>query len=342
MIKAIKYIILLCISVFCFTFTNCSKDNIDIDIINDVTIDNEDSDNKEDSGNQSDSDNSSSSDNSALNNEVTLSANILSMITKASSTSPIGTDRYVDVYVYTSNQYYNTYHYISSVEGSLTPTLGSSEMTLPSGAYAFYTAGVNTVGINVPEFDNNITTKLSNGIDYVWTSKMIVVTDESQDVNLVLNHRCIQIVIQVEMNNITLDTSTKPTMTITPSDSSECEWDFTTGKITSATSLSSTTRNMGVTVSTSTDTMIIGQFIMLPLSYSDSITTQFNLILGTENVTRTYSTKLPVYQNEFTAGNSYIYNLELSTAGITFNNVDITNWVDVTVNQEPIIPTQIN
>ena len=274
--QAIKYITFLCIAAFCLTLTNCSKDDIGIDIKNDIIIDNENSDNKDNSGN---SDNSGSSDNSGTDSgsdhEVTLSANILSMLTKASSTSPIGTNRYVDAYVYTSGHYYDTYHYISSSSGTLSPTHGSTEMILPTGTYTLYTPGVNTAGIAVPTFQNNATSDLANATDYIWTTKTIVVTDQSQTVDLVLNRCAIQVVIQIELDSVTLDTSTTPTMTITPPDSSDCSWNLTSGKITAATSLSSTTASMGVTVSTSTDTVIVGQLIMLPLSSSDSITYTF-------------------------------------------------------------------
>ena len=159
--------------------------------------------------------------------------------------------------------------------------------------------------------------------------------------------------IKLLIDSVTLDLSTTPTMSITASDTVNSAWYILSGEIEPVTSINSSFRSMGVTVQSSSDTVMYGQLIMLPLQYSDSLTTQFNVTTqtgsGSSAVTnaRTYEAKLPTYLGSqsyqgFMPGNCYIYYLKLTTSGIEFINVDITNWVDITVNQTPIIPSQIN
>ena len=172
-------------------------------------------------------------------------------------------------------------------------------------------------------------------------------------VDVTFSHCCTQIMIKLLIDSVTLDLSTTPTMSITASDTVNSSWYILSGEIAPVTSINSSFRSMGVTVQSSSDTVMYGQLIMLPLQYSDSLTTQFNVTTqtgsGSSAVTnaRTYEAKLPTYLGSqsyqgFMPGNCYIYYLKLTTSGIEFINVDITNWVDITVNQTPIIPSQIN
>ena len=66
------------------------------------------------------------------------------------------------------------------------------------------------------------------------------------------------------------------------------------------------------------------------------------MILDRETTARSYHVSVPYYSGNFTEGNSYVYTLELTQSGIEFIDVEIDNWVDVTVNSTPIIPSQVS
>ena len=220
-------------------------------------------------------------------------------------------------------------------------------MNLATGSYVFYTPAVNTKNVRVPAFTNGTATSISNKTDYVWSTKSLAVTGGTdQQVDLSLSHSCVQIVIQVLSSNVTLNTSIVPTISITPSTvNSSSTWNLTTGVINPSTSISTST-DMGVTLSTSSDTLFMGQIIMLPLIYSDDLTADFSVTMKDESTARNYTAQLPVYTNTdsikaFRAGYSYIYKLELTRQCITFSDVSIINWVDINATGQPIVPSQV-
>ena len=189
--------------------SGCSKDDININIKNDIT------DSGGNSGNNSNNNSGSSKDSTSTGtseSNIYLSANLLSMITKA-GTTPIQANRYVDVYVYTSGNFLSTYHYVSG-NGVLDPESGTSQITLPTGTYYFYFPGINTAGIRVPTDD---TSDLSNGVDYIWSEKRVIVTSGTdQQVDVTFSHCCTQVMIKLLIDSVTLDLSTTPTMYLQP------------------------------------------------------------------------------------------------------------------------------
>ena len=78
---------------------------------------------------------------------------------------------------------------------------------------------------------------------------------------------------------------------------------------------------------------------MVPLKVdeeSDLIYT-FQVKLNSELYARTYKANLPVYENYMEPGYSYTYIVTLNSDTITFNNVTISPWIDVTIEDQPIV-----
>ena len=326
----------------------CTKDDVGININNNIQETENESGNNTNNNSNPDNPGTTPTDTTTTKTtaDIYFEADVLSMVTRTNSSDPIQTDRFLDIYVYTGGNFTKTYPYQSSSLGVLSSLTGSP-MSLATGSYVFYTPAVNTKNIRVPAFTNGTATSLSNKTDYVWSTKLLAVTGGTdQQVDLSLSHSCVQIVVQVLSNNVTLNTNVTPSISITPSTvNSSSTWDLTTGVITPSTSISTAT-DMGVTLSTSSDTLFMGQVIMLPLIYSDDLTANFAIMMEGESTTRQYTAQLPVYTNTdnvkaFRAGYSYIYKLELTSQGITFSDVTIINWIDINATGQPIVPSQV-
>ena len=148
---------------------------------------------------------------------------------------------------------------------------------------------------------------------------------------------CAQVVVKVDTaNSVSISSCTG--MTITPTNYTNSTWSLLTGEITTSTTLSSDSVAMGVTI---TSGEIVAQYIMVPYSGTTNLSCSFTLTLSGETNPRSYHVSLPYYAQYFTAGNAYVYTLELTRSGVEFIDVQIDNWVDVTVNSTPIIPSQV-
>lgn len=331
--KKFKTYMLLCMIFSGIFFSSCSKDTITINIGSDPNEENSSS------GNGSTNGGSTTGDSTKLGT-VYFNADILSMITKA-STSPISTNRYVTIYAYNGGSLAKSKMYVSKSAGTLTP-VEVPDLSLNVGNYLLYAPGVNTPNTQVPVFANGTYTQLANNMDYIWWTKSVTVNASNQTVDMTLSHCCSQILIKLRASGDTI--SNMSSMTITPSNTSNSSWDLTTGVITPATSLG-TSAAMGI--SNVGDSIYYGQITMLPLTLSTgNLTATFTVSLN-GGAARTYQASLPVYQSStaatpaFTPGNCYIYDLLISQSGIIIGSVNVTNWVDVTVTNEPIIPSQI-
>ena len=80
---------------------------------------------------------------------------------------------------------------------------------------------------------------------------------------------------------------------------------------------------------------------MIPLKMSGNLGIQFNAQLDDNNINRAYEANLPIYNNDMIAGRSYHYFLNLVGTVVTVGNVYVDNWVPVTANNSPIIPSEI-
>ncbi len=330
-----KSYLLLCMIFSVVFLGGCSKDTITINIGSDPSGENGSSGSGSGSGNGG----STTGDSTKLGT-VYFNADILSMITKA-STSPISTNRYVTIYAYNGGSLAKSKMYVSKSAGTLTP-VEAPDLSLNVGNYVLYAPGVNTANTQVPVFANGTYTQLTNNVDYIWWTKSVTVNASNQTVDMTLSHCCSQILIKLRSSGDTI--SSMASMTITPSSTSNSSWDLTTGIITPATSLGAPAP-MGI--SNAGDSVYYGQITMLPLTLSSGdLEASFTISLN-GGPARNYQATLPVYKSSstatpaFTPGNCYIYDLLISQSGIIIGSVNVTNWVDVTVTNEPIIPSQI-
>lgn len=315
----------------------CSKDDINI------SVGNEQGQNTGGSGG-SDSTSGNNTDSTKTKAKLFFDANVYDLFTKIASMSPIAEGRYVTVYAYNGSSLVTSVMYESETAGTLTPAGTSTDpMTLTTGTYSLYAPGVNTpAGTAVPVFSGTtLSSGLQNNTDYIWWGKTgLVVEGSSQNLEMNLQHCCIQVVIQlINSDGVTL--SGTPTMSITPSATGTNVWTLTNGTISPSTSLATTYMSMNATSSTSNSiTSYYGQVIMMPLQMTGNMTAKFTITVNGQS--RDYQVLLPVYQNNMQAGYSYRYQVEFSNNEVTFNNtVNVISWVPVDATNTPIIPSQI-
>ena len=326
------------------TIYSCSKDDISIN------VGNEQSQNSGGGSSSTDSTGNGSGNgtgtDAAEQSKLFFNAAVYDMLTKAASTSPIGVGRYATIYAYNGTAKVTSVQYESKEQGYLNPLSAADTMSLATGTYTLYGAGVNYPTMTtVPVFSGTSVSGLETNVDYIWTSyPNLVVKNVSQNVSLNFTHSCTQVVIaMMDPNNLISATAT-PTMTMTPSSNTSNTWNLIDGKISYSTTIASNQVNMPVAKNTTQgkNPVYYGQLIMMPLETSaDSLIAKFNVTVN--SVANNYEVKLPVFQGELEAGNAYVYYVEFTEAGVTFNNtVTVTNWVTVDVNKgTPIIPTQI-
>ncbi len=325
--------------------SSCSKDDIVINLTypQNNTGDNTD---KDDSSSNNGNNNSGSGtdtggSSSSNKNKATLffRADVMNLSTTNTGTSEIGVNRNVMINAYNkAGDLETSVAYTSNSSGSLTPNSGSA-MKVPTGVYSLYAAGVNTEKAAIPAFNSSgVATSLENQMDYIWWGNSdYSVNDTISTISMNMKHCGIQVVVSIlAEDSITINSVSG--MSITPADVSGCSWNLKSGTITQATSLTTSTATMGVA---STSSSYVGQIIMLPIKASGDFTVSFDVTINGESTPRSYSAQLPIYEGNMTAGNSYKYTVKLYESEIVVGGVYIINWVSVTANQTPIIPSEI-
>lgn len=270
---------------------------------------------------------------------VQFRANIESSgFTKSISVYPM--DKFATIFAFSanSNSFANPLNrvvYKSLTAGDLAPAIANKPMYLPNGNYNLYAVStLSSQNIN-PNFSDGISpSKLSNGIDYLWWGqKNTSIAASKVTVPITFSHSCTQIVFKINNGNgVTINKMLKAT--ITPSATANSTMALNTGIITPATTLG-TAVAMGVNE-------MVAQYIMLPLSYTGSLTATFSLLINSESVSRSYSVNVPVPGSGYEAGKSYLYSAVINANEITFNPVSIIDWIPVDETGTLLYPNQIN
>lgn len=379
--KKMYGIILSMLMLTLLTLTNCSKDDININLqstnINNpdgTGGDNSGGNNNNNGGDNNGGDNNGGGDSGTSKLKVYFRAGVVhspqytdftattSSTTSSSTYSNIGVGRYVNISAFNNdNITVQAKGYTSSTAGTLSPT-DNTQISLSSGTYDIYAAGVNVpAGTAVPTFTFGSTgsatcSSLENGIDYIWASNPnftpSTTNSESNNIYLKMTHCCAQIIVNLTAaTGITINDT--PTFNITPSSTSGISWNLSTGVITASKALGGATA-MSVGAGTSTDATTSnaynGQLTMLPLaSISTGMTCTFSVTINGESTARNYQLTIPPYDGSagggdggYAAGYSYTYNLELDLNEVTFNatnSVQVKNWQVVSISGV-IIPSQ--
>ncbi len=325
---------LIGIAIAGFNLTGCSKDNIDINIENTIG-------NKTDpNGNSSGGNSGDTTSTATKQTKMLYTADLISLQTKATTTSEFPANRLVTIFAYSAGTKVTSQEYTSgTTAGTLSPSNGT-DMQLATGTYSLYSVGINKATTTPPAFTSSTSMNVINGTDYIWwsTTGVVIEGQGSYSQKVTYEHCCAQIVVKVDTAN-SVSIASCSGMTITPTNDTNSTWNLLTGDIATSTTLSSDSVAMGVTIALGE---IVSQYIMVPYSGTTNLSCSFTLILDGESTARSYHVSLPYYSGNFTAGNSYVYTLELTQSGIEFIDVEIDNWVDVTVNSTPIIPSQVS
>lgn len=307
-------------------FNSCTKNR------NDIVIDLGDINN----GNENGKDTTSSN---KPNNLISFSASVES-VTQSKSMTALPANRYSMIWAYDANKpmangIINRTLFKSEKPGTLSPV--SNPMYLPNGNYNFYSVTTNSSINQNPNFNTDTgisTSNLSNGIDYLWWGNPNVsILTTTVNIPIIYSHCATQVVIKlVAGNGIVLNSQTAAT--ITPSNPANLTMNLKTGVINPATSLDSKTAAMGVS-------NFVSQFTMLPLSMSGKITTTFTVLINNESTPRVYTVNIPVPSGGLAPGKSYLYKAIVNANEITFDSVNVIDWIIVDEQGTPLYPTQI-
>ncbi len=343
--KAISFSYCAAIALFVMMgFSSCSKDDIDVNITWTEDSSQGSSSDKDNNGGSSDNNGSGGSGTDSGGStagkekiDMFFKANVRGVFAVSSALKPIAADRDIMIDAYSAGHRVASQSYTSTASASLTSANGDT-LSLASGTYDLYAVGINAANERVPAFNSSgVCSSLFNQTDYIWWSDLnYTPTYPSSTITLNFQHCATQVVVYVSPGSgITVDRVSE--MTITPSNTSGCTWNLLTGVITPATSLSTTVAAMGVAQASG---QFVGQVIMLPLKMSGNMTLKFNALLGGETVARSYSAELPIFENNLEAAHSYKYTVSLYEDKVIINSVNIIDWISVTANNTPIIPTQ--
>ncbi|MGL5785739.1 MAG: fimbrillin family protein [Bacteroidales bacterium] len=270
---------------------------------------------------------------------VLFNASVESLVSSKAMTA-LSSGRYAMIWAYNadlplSSGLNNRVSYKSETAGVLTPV--SNPMYLPDNTYNFYSVATNSTTNQNPNFDSQTgisSSTLSNGIDYLWwNSTRVAITSSTVNIPIIYSHCATQIVIKLYAGN-GVQLNTQSAATITPSDNKASKMNLTTGVITPSTSLSSQSVKMGVS-------NFVSQYTMLPLTMSGNLTATFTVTINNETKPRVFSVKVPVPSGNLSPGKSYLYKAVVNANEITFNSVDVIDWIVVDEEGTPLYPTQI-
>ena len=332
MYKKLQILLLfIAVSIVALLMNSCAKDSININM--EFPLDN--------GSNNSGSNNNSNTkpndgDSTKIKSTIYYNADIIGIAINQENKQQIEAGREAIINAYDGSTLVSSKVY-KSTTGALTPT-DDVQMTLPTGTYALYSAGVNTENVTVPTFNSDgLATSLQNQYDYIWWSESgFVPTYPSSVIQIDYKHCCIQVVVFVSGEGVTINNISD--MKITTSTTNNISWNLFTGAIGPSQSISTSYTAMGIA---SIKSGYAGQIIMLPLKMSGNLGIQFNAQLDDNNINRAYEANLPIYNNDMIAGRSYHYFLNLVGTVVTVGNVYVDNWVPVTANNSPIIPSEI-
>lgn len=220
--------------------------------------------------------------------------------------------------------------YTTATVGILTGVEGY-KMYLPNGIYYFYAISNNS-SVTPAKFINERSEPLSNGIDYLWASnKLQDVTSTQVSMPILFQHSATQVVFKISAGSgIKLDKLVSATITPT---NPGATMDMITGEITSSTTYSTGTVNMGVNGFTA-------QYIMLPLKTSAAMPLTLQVLADGENTPRTYNVNVPLPDGELSGGNSYVFSAVIDGNSVSFPNVEVLNWTEVDETGKPLYPSQ--
>lgn len=259
--------------------------------------------------------------------------------TKTTGSAPIQTSRYINIYLFSAvnTKYMNSY--VSKTAGTLTPL--DSALFVPVGSYNMYAVGINRAATGVPVFSaEGYSTNLAYNQDYIWWA-----TYNQTPVYPVTNyeiefrHCFTQVVFDLNIpDDITINNI--ESFSITPSVIDTVSWSLYYGNIGPVSGFSSDTLSMNY--SSSAKNSYVTQAMMPPVKVSSTTYMDYNfrIKINNEIAARIYQTKIPVYQNEFKAGYTYKYNLNMQVDTVTIADVNIVNWIDIDGSSKPILPTE--
>lgn len=308
--KKIEFLISgLIFSLIIFFFPGCIKDHMVVEITNSETYD---------------------------SSYVYFTGTVNDLVTRT-GVSALSQNRYVEIYTYSNNEYYNNTSYITNSPGVLTPT-DNQNLLLFNGIYSFYMVSVGNKSQYPPNFNtNNIIGDLQNGIDYLSYNVIAQNIRYNTNIPIVFNHCCTQIVVDFIPKK---DNSGKPELTIdsvryvtiTPSNPSGITMNLFTGQITASKSIVNSKIEMP-------NNELTCQQIILPLDYNGNLTVEFQAFINGSTNPIAYKAELSTVNGKLAAGLSYNYEIEMQQNGNTIAYyVNVYDWTIIDEFGRPLTP----
>ena len=83
----------------------------------------------------------------------------------------------------------------------------------------------------------------------------------------------------------------------------------------------------------------ICQQILLPLSYSGSLSMDFQAYINGSSTPMSYTVGIPLINSQLAAGSSYTYKVFVNEDKVTIANATVNPWTEVNETGNPLTPT---
>ena len=244
-------------------------------------------------------------------------------------------DRFVTVYTFQNMaDDIATISYETLTSGVLSPVSGTG-LSLPTGKYDFYALSIanqSTYPPTVSNFETGLVGGLSNGVDYLSCILEGQTVSGATSFDLNFNHAASQIIVIIGSGASTTTVDSIYSASITPPSTTTEYIDLSTGVINPSHSLSATNMDMAITDS-------ICQQILLPLSYSGSLSMDFQAYINGSSTPMSYTVGIPLINSQLAAGSSYTYKVLVNEDKVTIANATVNPWTEVNETGNPLTPT---
>lgn len=223
-------------------------------------------------------------------------------INATKSLSKFGAGRYVTVMAYfhgsdPSQPPVQTKYYKSNPSGKLIPV--TTNMRLTTGNYDIYAVSTNSLSNNTPQFFQNISQPLKNGIDYLWAkTENIRISKNNKKVPIYFHHECSEIVITITETFFTFIHFVDDAYIMVPAGKTTMNLD--NGNINIAPS--SATQKLPMKISDN-----ICQIILLPYKEPLQLKVVFKIWVNLDWDYKLYSTEIPIPGYSLEPGLEYKY-----------------------------------
>lgn len=267
--------------------------------------------------------------------QVAFTGSVYALATKG--TSALQANRNVSVVTFNlKNDVPILKNYFTETEGVLSPARNIPLSLLP-GMYDFYAYAIGNGASPLPavETETGIIADITNGVDYLCSSLTNETISGPASYNLLFNHVCTQVIVNVAASEATLVVDSIQSASIQQPKATSTFFSLYSGKVISTSVMAADSLPMNV------NKLSCNQ-IMVPVTKTDSLAMRFSVFLNGELNSRSYALKVPLPNGQLLGGSSYTFRVNIAEETVLFVDASVNDWTEVDETGRPITPTPVN